>query len=182
MGSESISMDHKSTGNNGNKFQNWLVTFSVKPAFVIVFHFRFLLEWCRASPRSNIEAYCLYCEKHLKANRKSLINHALCKYHLDSKEKGARRGKKRVKTESITPDNDPLYDEGQLEDGEVYDDGSMEGTSFAHDDMSSFMVTEVDPPQMDSEDEDYEYEENGTTGFSVPSHIANGSSVSETLS
>lgn len=80
---------------------------------------------------------------------------------------------------AIIPDDDPLYDEDQAEDGEIYDDGSMPGTSYIHDDESgdmNFMVTEVDPPHMDSEEEDEDYEENGK--FSVPSHIANGSGVS----
>lgn len=83
---------------------------------------------------------------------------------------------------AIIPDDNPLYDEDQAEDGEIYDDGSMPGTSFIQDEDSgdmSFMVTEVDPPHMgsDEDDDEGEYEENGTS-FSVPPHIANGSSVS----
>lgn len=83
---------------------------------------------------------------------------------------------------AIIPDDNPLYDEDQAEDGEIYDDGSMPGTSFVQDEDSgdmSFMVTEVDPPHMgsDEDDDEGEYEENGTS-FSVPPHIANGSSVS----
>lgn len=124
----------------------------------------------------------------MKANRKSLINHALCRLHLDSLS-GKRRPpvkpspKAKLKVEpAIIPDTDPLYEDGQIgEDGEIFEDGSMPGTSFGpqeNDDDMSYMVTEVDPAQLDSGDEDYDYEENGTGSFRVPSHIANGSSVS----
>lgn len=153
-------------------------------------------DWCRASTRSNCEAFCIVCERHLKANRKSLINHSSSKLHLESlrggpiasarRSTGAPRGRPaRFKVEeSIIPDNDPLYDE-DVEDGEILGDGSMAAVSgYDDDDLdASFMVTEVDPHghmNNDDDDED-EYEENGHSGFSVPSHIANGSSVSVDL-
>lgn len=49
------------------------------------------------------------------------------------------------------------------------------------------MVTEVDPPQMDSNEDDEDDQEEESyqepkrhLGFQVPSHIANGSNVSKT--
>lgn len=154
----------------------------------------FPVDWLRPSPRSNTEAYCIYCDRHLKANRKSLLNHTQSKHHLSSlpEDKKRRRGRPKAHQlanrfaiePAIIPDDDPLYDAEHPEDGEIYDDGSMPGTSFVHDDDENdgdmnFMVTEVDPPDLGSDDEeedDDDYGHNGT-GFSVPSHIANGSAV-----
>lgn len=101
--------------------------------------------WLRASQKAEHYSYCTYCDKHLKANRRSLLDHAKSRVHLDMMPGGpGRPGRRRTMQNVLLPDekHDPLYmtdgDPGDEDDLDDYDDSYIEGNG------SNFVTTEME--------------------------------------
>lgn len=109
-------------------------------------------EWLRPSHKADHYSYCSYCDKHLKANRRSLLDHAKSRVHLDMMPGGpGRPGRRRTMNNVVLPDNgpsgdDPLYDDGD-DDMDDYDDSYMEGNG------SNFVTTEMNNSYEGDDDE-----------------------------
>lgn len=107
----------------------------------------FSLGWLRPSKKAEYYSYCSFCDKHLKANRRSLLDHAKSRVHLDSLPEG---GNGAMTLRRQTMHNVPLADDTvdpllanepiNEDDDEEYDDSMQMGDGFIDDDNGSAFV------------------------------------------
>lgn len=128
-----------------------------------------VLEWLQPSQKAEHYSYCSFCDKHLKANRRSLLDHAKSRTHLDMMPGGpGRPGRRRTMNNILLPDDikthqhyDPLDmtdDADGDDDLDDYDDSYMEGNG------SNFVQTEM----QNSFDEDPDNEVDSKAGIILP--------------
>lgn len=115
--------------------------------------------WLRPSKKAEYYSYCSYCDKHLKANRRSLLDHAKSRVHLDSLPNANGRLAPRRQTMHNVPlvDDmpDPLLTNEPIdEDDDDYDDSMAMGDGYMDDDGGPYAVTQMGKYENDDSEVD----------------------------
>lgn len=179
-------MVHKNIDEHGNDYQSyWVIVFIhlQLQLWLIDYHIDIIIGWLRPSKKADYYSYCSYCDKHLKANRRSLLDHAKSRVHLDSllSVKG-RKGRQTIHNIPLVDDmSDPLLANEPIKDEDDYDD-TMAGirNDYMDDDYdgSAFVTTNMEDysDEAISEHEgkdgilvqDSENDDNDENGFQPP--------------